>query len=111
MVAAMRKANYNSMRGPFKFNNNHHPIQDFYLLQAVKADNGRRGDGDPEDGLREPQGRLLPRMQDEVVTGSEQRRAPGAHFCFPAEGVRAIFLKQLRRPSRFVLKNALTPFS
>jgi branched-chain amino acid transport system substrate-binding protein len=36
MVAAMRKANYNSIRGPFKFNNNHHPIQDFYLLKAVK---------------------------------------------------------------------------
>ena len=39
LVAAMRKANYNSIRGPFKFNNNHHPIQDFYLLQAVKANN------------------------------------------------------------------------
>jgi branched-chain amino acid transport system substrate-binding protein len=36
MVAAMRKANYNSIRGQFKFNNNHHPIQDFYLLKAVK---------------------------------------------------------------------------
>ena len=36
MVAAMRKANYNSIRGPFKFNNNHHPIQDFYVLKAVK---------------------------------------------------------------------------
>ena len=39
LVAAMRKADYNSIRGPFKFNNNHHPIQDFYLLQAVKANN------------------------------------------------------------------------
>src|SRR3989440_9136058 len=39
LVAAMRKANYNSIRGPFKFNNNQHPIQDFYLLQAVKANN------------------------------------------------------------------------
>jgi branched-chain amino acid transport system substrate-binding protein len=36
MVAAMRKANYKSIRGDFKFNNNHHPIQDFYLLKAVK---------------------------------------------------------------------------
>jgi len=36
MVAAMRKANYKSIRGEFKFNNNHHPIQDFYLLKAVK---------------------------------------------------------------------------
>ncbi len=36
MIAAMRKANYDSIRGPFKFNVNHHPIQDFYLLKAVK---------------------------------------------------------------------------
>src|SRR2546423_214876 len=39
LVHEMRKANYNSIRGPFKFNNNQHPIQDFYLLQAVKANN------------------------------------------------------------------------
>jgi branched-chain amino acid transport system substrate-binding protein len=37
LVAAMRKANYDSIRGKFQFNNNQHPIQDFYLLQAVKA--------------------------------------------------------------------------
>jgi branched-chain amino acid transport system substrate-binding protein len=37
MVAAMRKADYKSIRGDFKFNNNHHPIQDFYLLKAVKG--------------------------------------------------------------------------
>jgi branched-chain amino acid transport system substrate-binding protein len=37
MVAAMEKANYPSIRGPFKFNVNHHPIQDFYLLKAVKG--------------------------------------------------------------------------
>jgi branched-chain amino acid transport system substrate-binding protein len=39
LVTAMRKADYQSIRGPFKFNNNQHPIQDFYLLQAVKANN------------------------------------------------------------------------
>ncbi|HEY6822279.1 MAG TPA: ABC transporter substrate-binding protein [Burkholderiales bacterium] len=37
MVAAMEKANYQSIRGPFKFNVNHHPIQDFYLLKAEKG--------------------------------------------------------------------------
>ncbi len=36
MVAALRKADYDSIRGRYKFNNNHHPIQDFYLLRAVK---------------------------------------------------------------------------
>lgn len=39
LVREMRKANYDSIRGHFKFNVNHVPIQDFYLLQAVKADN------------------------------------------------------------------------
>jgi len=39
LVREMRKANYDSVRGKFQFNNNQHPIQDFYLLQAVKADN------------------------------------------------------------------------
>ena len=43
MVAAMRKANYKSIRGDFKFNNNHHPIQDFYLLKAVKDSKAPEG--------------------------------------------------------------------
>ncbi|HZM32864.1 MAG TPA: ABC transporter substrate-binding protein [Burkholderiales bacterium] len=43
MVAAMRKANYNSIRGPYKFNVNHHPIQDFYLLKAVKDSKAPEG--------------------------------------------------------------------
>ena len=37
VIAAMRKANFDSIRGPFKYNVNHMPIQDFYLLQAVKG--------------------------------------------------------------------------
>jgi branched-chain amino acid transport system substrate-binding protein len=40
LIAAMRKANYESIRGPFKFNVNHFPIQDFYLLKAVKQADG-----------------------------------------------------------------------
>ena len=39
MVAALEKADFESIRGPFKFNVNHHPIQDFYLLQARKDGN------------------------------------------------------------------------
>jgi branched-chain amino acid transport system substrate-binding protein len=35
VIAAMRKANFESIRGPFKYNVNHMPIQDFYLLKAV----------------------------------------------------------------------------
>ena len=35
MIAAMRKANYTSTRGKYTYNNNHFPIQNFYLLKAV----------------------------------------------------------------------------
>jgi branched-chain amino acid transport system substrate-binding protein len=40
MVAAMRKADFKSLRGPFTYNNNHHPIQNFYLLRAEKVPGG-----------------------------------------------------------------------
>jgi branched-chain amino acid transport system substrate-binding protein len=40
MIAAMRKADYKSTRGPYTYNHNHFPIQNFYLLQVVKADDG-----------------------------------------------------------------------
>jgi branched-chain amino acid transport system substrate-binding protein len=36
----MRKANYNSVRGPYKYGNNHFPIQNFYLQEAVKGADG-----------------------------------------------------------------------
>jgi branched-chain amino acid transport system substrate-binding protein len=40
MVAEMRKANFPSLRGPFQYNVNHHPIQNFYLLNTVKLPSG-----------------------------------------------------------------------
>ena len=40
MVKAMEKANFPSLRGPFQYNVNHHPIQNFYLLRAEKTPNG-----------------------------------------------------------------------
>src|SRR5258708_6329641 len=40
LVMAMRKANFASIRGPFTYNVNHHPIQNFYLLKAEKAPSG-----------------------------------------------------------------------
>ncbi|MFO1284978.1 MAG: ABC transporter substrate-binding protein [Burkholderiales bacterium] len=43
--AALRKAleaaNFASVRGPFKFNRNHFPIQNYYLRQVVKDERGR----------------------------------------------------------------------
>ncbi len=38
--AAMMKADFKSLRGGFRFNSNHYPIQDFYLVKVAK-----RGDG------------------------------------------------------------------
>ena len=35
MIAAMRKADYPSTRGKYTYNNNHFPIQNYYLLKAV----------------------------------------------------------------------------
>ncbi len=40
MRDAMRKANYASVRGPYKYGNNHFPIQTFYLQEAVKDGEG-----------------------------------------------------------------------
>jgi branched-chain amino acid transport system substrate-binding protein len=40
LVRAMRQANFNSVRGKFTFNNNNHPIQNFYLLRAEKDASG-----------------------------------------------------------------------
>lgn len=39
--AALKKADFASVRGDFKFNNNHFPIQDFYLVKAVKRADGK----------------------------------------------------------------------
>ena len=37
----MRKANYKSVRGPYKYGNNHFPIQNFYLQDVVKDADGQ----------------------------------------------------------------------
>ena len=38
--SAMRKANFESVRGKFKFNNNHYPIQDLFMMEVAKDDKG-----------------------------------------------------------------------
>ncbi len=40
MRAEMKKANFASVRGPFKFGNNQFPIQNFYIQEAVKGADG-----------------------------------------------------------------------
>jgi branched-chain amino acid transport system substrate-binding protein len=39
--AAMRKADFTSLRGKFKFGPNHYPIQDFYLVKVAKRADGK----------------------------------------------------------------------
>jgi branched-chain amino acid transport system substrate-binding protein len=40
MVAALEKADFPSVRGPFKYNTNHFPIENFYLLRIAKDNDG-----------------------------------------------------------------------
>ena len=39
--AAMRKADFKSLRGKFKFGPNHYPIQDFFLVKVAKRADGK----------------------------------------------------------------------
>jgi len=41
LQAALQKANFTSLRGGFKFNTNHYPIQDFYLTKVAKRADGK----------------------------------------------------------------------
>jgi branched-chain amino acid transport system substrate-binding protein len=38
---ALKRADFTSLRGDFSFGNNHYPIQDFYLVQVAKRDDGK----------------------------------------------------------------------
>jgi branched-chain amino acid transport system substrate-binding protein len=39
--AALRKADFKSVRGAFRFNTNHYPVQDYYLRLIARDDKGR----------------------------------------------------------------------
>jgi branched-chain amino acid transport system substrate-binding protein len=41
LSAELRKANFKSLRGKFKFNVNNYPIQDFYLVKVAKRPDGK----------------------------------------------------------------------
>jgi branched-chain amino acid transport system substrate-binding protein len=41
MIAEMQKANIKAVRGEFKFNNNHFPIENFYLFKIEKNEDGK----------------------------------------------------------------------
>ncbi len=40
MRAAMKRADFGSVRGHFRYGNNHFPIQDFYVREVVQGENG-----------------------------------------------------------------------
>ena len=39
--AALKKADFTSLRGSFKFNTNGYPVQDFYLVKVAKRADGK----------------------------------------------------------------------
>ena len=41
VAAALKKADFTSLRGSFKFNTNGYPIQDFYLTKVAKSPDGK----------------------------------------------------------------------
>ncbi len=41
VAAALKKAEFTSLRGGFKFNTNGYPIQDFYLTKVAKRADGK----------------------------------------------------------------------
>jgi len=41
VLKALKAAKFNSVRGPFKFNNNQYPVQDYYLRVITKDSSGR----------------------------------------------------------------------
>ncbi|MFC3132892.1 ABC transporter substrate-binding protein [Microbaculum marinum] len=41
VIAEMEKADFQSIRGDFSFGPNHYPVQDFYLVQVAKRDDGK----------------------------------------------------------------------
>ena len=41
LIAAIKKADFTSLRGNFKFNTNGYPIQDFYLTKVAKRPDGK----------------------------------------------------------------------
>jgi hypothetical protein len=64
--AAMMKAEFSSLRGGFKFNTNHYPIQDFYLVKVAKRPDGKVRDPDRQEGVRELRRPPTQGLHDEV---------------------------------------------
>ena len=67
MRAEMRKANYASVRGPYKYGNNHFPIQNFYLQDVVKDADGKLTLKTVATIVKDSQDKHHAQVPDEVV--------------------------------------------
>ena len=67
MKAAMEKADFKSVRGAFKFGNNHMPIQNFYLQDVVKDADGQLVAEDRRHHRQGQPGQVPRQMPDEVI--------------------------------------------
>ena len=73
LSAALKKADFKSLRGAFKFNVNGYPIEDFYLTKVVKRADGKYQTSIVEKVLAEQRRSLCEGLQ----TAVELRRAAG----------------------------------
>ena len=81
--AALEAAEFKSVRGKFRFNTNHHPIQDFYVREVVKDARRRADEQDHRHELHRPRGRLRQGLQDvgsSVSTAFGERHAEVASW-------------------------------
>lgn len=68
LIAALEKADFKSVRGAFKFNNNHYPIQAAYLMRTEKNADGTYG--------RKVQSIIYPAHQDSYYTLCKNKLLP-----------------------------------
>ena len=64
--AELKKANFKSLRGDFKYNTNHFPIQNFYIQEAVKDPGGMMTVKTIATAVTDGQGSVLREVPDEV---------------------------------------------
>ena len=76
--AAMMKAPFTSLRGNFKFNTNHYPIQDFYQVKVVKRADGKFATSIDKKVFTDYSDPLRQGLPDEVSGGPEPVRCPPA---------------------------------
>ena len=71
----MKKADFKSLRGGFKFNTNHYPIQDFYLVKVAKRADGKFETQIVQEGVRGLRRSARQGLRDEVRSLGRHRSA------------------------------------